>query len=298
MSLASYRYGSDYLSIGRVQTPTLRLVVDRELERRAFVPVPYWEIKAELEAASGERFTVEHAKGRFAAADAAEAALAGAQADTAEVTAYATTPRSLAPPAPFNTTALMSAASGAGIAPSRAMKAAESLYLDGLISYPAHRQHGLPALARPARRAADHDRPRSGVADRRRAGRPGHAQAHPRQKAHHRPSADLPGRRAQGRAARRPGARLRPRRAALPGHPAAGGRHRGPAPRRAARQRALRGARQPYRQARLPARLAALHLRPRAAPAAGRRGRRAGRARRAPRRQGDAAALALRARAR
>ena len=30
----------------------------------------------------------------------------------------------------------MSAASGAGIAPSRAMKAAESLYLDGLISYP------------------------------------------------------------------------------------------------------------------------------------------------------------------
>jgi len=115
MSLASYRYGTDYLSIGRVQTPTLRLVVDRELERRAFVPVPYWEIKAELEAASGERFTVEHAKGRFAAADAAEAALAGAQVDTAEVTEYKTTPRSLAPPAPFNTTALMSAASGAGI---------------------------------------------------------------------------------------------------------------------------------------------------------------------------------------
>jgi len=66
MSLASFRYGSDYLSIGRVQTPTLRLVVDRELERRAFVPVPYWEIKAELEAGSGERFTVDHANGRFA----------------------------------------------------------------------------------------------------------------------------------------------------------------------------------------------------------------------------------------
>ena len=136
MSLASYRYGADYLSIGRVQTPTLRLVVDRELERRAFVPVPYWEIKAELEAGSGERFTVEHANGRFLDAAAAEAALAGAQSPTAEVTAYATTPRSLAPPAPFNTTALMSAASGAGIAPSRAMKAAEALYLDGLISYP------------------------------------------------------------------------------------------------------------------------------------------------------------------
>jgi len=136
MSLASYRYGSDYLSVGRVQTPTLRLIVDRELERRRFVPVPYWEIHALLEAGGDERFTADHARGRFATADEAEAALAAAGADTAEVTAYQTTPRTLAPPPPFNTTALMSAASGAGVAPSRAMKAAESLYLDGLISYP------------------------------------------------------------------------------------------------------------------------------------------------------------------
>jgi DNA topoisomerase-1 len=136
MSLAAYRYGADYLSIGRVQTPTLRLVVDRERERRAFVAVPYWELEADLRAGSGERFTAEHAHGRFAAAAEAAAALAGASGDTGEVTAYETTPRTLAPPAPFNTTALMSAASSAGVAPSRAMRAAESLYLDGLISYP------------------------------------------------------------------------------------------------------------------------------------------------------------------
>jgi DNA topoisomerase-1 len=42
----------------------------------------------------------------------------------------------VAPPAPFNTTAMMSAASGLGVTPARAMRAAESLYLDGLISYP------------------------------------------------------------------------------------------------------------------------------------------------------------------
>src|SRR5665647_1124455 len=77
MSLAAYRYGSDYLSVGRVQSPTLRLVVDRELERRK-----------------------------------------------------------VAPPAPFNTTPLMSPASGGGPSPAPAMRAAESLYLDGLISYP------------------------------------------------------------------------------------------------------------------------------------------------------------------
>ncbi|MFA4965358.1 MAG: DNA topoisomerase I [Thermoleophilia bacterium] len=135
LSLASYRYGSEYLSVGRVQTPTLRLVVDRELERRAFVPVPYWEIKATLEH-GGDKLEVAHAKGRFDTLAAAETALARAQAETARVTAYKAQPRQVAPPVPFNTTALMSAASGAGVSPARAMRAAESLYLDGLISYP------------------------------------------------------------------------------------------------------------------------------------------------------------------
>ncbi len=134
-SLVTYRYGADYLSIGRVQTPTLRLVVERERERLAFVPVPYWDVKADLEA-RGERLAAEHAHGRFATEAEAEKALAAARVKTATVTGYKAEPRSLAPPPPFNTTGLMSAASGAGISPARAMKAAESLYLDGLISYP------------------------------------------------------------------------------------------------------------------------------------------------------------------
>ena len=135
MSLAAYRYGSDYLSVGRVQTPTLRLVVDRERERRAFVPVPYWELKALLER-DGERLEVAHARGRFDTLADAEAALAGATGERAVVTGYEAKPRPLPPPPPFNTTALMSAASGVGVSPARAMRAAESLYLEGLISYP------------------------------------------------------------------------------------------------------------------------------------------------------------------
>ncbi len=135
MSLASYRYGSDYLSVGRVQSPTLRLVVDRELERRAFVPVPYWEIKATLER-DGEPFEVAHAKGRFDSEEAMQTAFEGAGVELAEVTGYEAKPRRDKPPAPFNTTALMSASSGAGLTPARAMRAAESLYLDGLLSYP------------------------------------------------------------------------------------------------------------------------------------------------------------------
>jgi DNA topoisomerase-1 len=136
MSLASYRYGSDYLSVGRVQTPTLRLIVDRELERRAFVPVPYWELTGVLGTPEGP-LSVAHASGRFDDAAAGEAARArAAAAEVAKVTAYKAQPRKLAPPSPFHTTALMSAASAVGVSPARAMRAAESLYLDGLISYP------------------------------------------------------------------------------------------------------------------------------------------------------------------
>ncbi|KIP18864.1 DNA topoisomerase III family protein [Burkholderia sp. MSHR3999] len=44
------------LSVGRVQTPTLRLVVDRDREIARFVPVPFWAIELTL-ASSGQRFT-------------------------------------------------------------------------------------------------------------------------------------------------------------------------------------------------------------------------------------------------
>lgn len=43
------------LSVGRVQTPTLKLVVDRDREIDRFVPVPYWAIEAML-AAGGATF--------------------------------------------------------------------------------------------------------------------------------------------------------------------------------------------------------------------------------------------------
>nr|WP_297354100.1 DNA topoisomerase III [uncultured Caldimonas sp.] len=40
------------LSVGRVQTPTLRLVVERDREIERFVPVPYWSIEVTLAAGS------------------------------------------------------------------------------------------------------------------------------------------------------------------------------------------------------------------------------------------------------
>ena len=41
------RYGA-LLSVGRVQTPTLKLIVDRDREIEAFEPRPYWEIRADF----------------------------------------------------------------------------------------------------------------------------------------------------------------------------------------------------------------------------------------------------------
>ena len=46
VSMATRRFGSNFLSVGRVQSPTLGLIVQRELERRAHEPVPFWEVTA------------------------------------------------------------------------------------------------------------------------------------------------------------------------------------------------------------------------------------------------------------
>lgn len=45
--LYTLKYGQDrqVLSIGRVQTPTLALIVNRQLEIENFIPQPYWELK-------------------------------------------------------------------------------------------------------------------------------------------------------------------------------------------------------------------------------------------------------------
>jgi DNA topoisomerase-3 len=44
------------LPVGRVQTPTLRLVVDRDRAIENFKPVPYWDLIAELATGDGARF--------------------------------------------------------------------------------------------------------------------------------------------------------------------------------------------------------------------------------------------------
>ncbi|MDO8848092.1 MAG: DNA topoisomerase I [Coriobacteriia bacterium] len=126
----------DVLSSGRVQTPTLKLIVDREKERDAFVPEDYWVVRGTF-GKNGDEFGAGHATERFTTEDAARAALEAVSAATeATITAVKRTKRQSKPPAPFNTTALMAAAASEGLSPSQTMRIAESLYMSGLISYP------------------------------------------------------------------------------------------------------------------------------------------------------------------
>jgi DNA topoisomerase-1 len=126
----------DVLSAGRVQTPTLKLIVDREKERNAFVAETYWQVRADL-ALGEDGFGALHATSRFSDEAAAGRAFAAAQAaETGVVGAVEKTKRTQNPPTPFNTTALQAAAAAEGISPAQTMRVAESLYMDGLISYP------------------------------------------------------------------------------------------------------------------------------------------------------------------
>ncbi|VFR57148.1 DNA topoisomerase III in PFGI-1-like cluster [plant metagenome] len=47
------------LSVGRVQTPTLKLVVDRDREIARFIPVPFWSINAALAVGGSHAFTAQ-----------------------------------------------------------------------------------------------------------------------------------------------------------------------------------------------------------------------------------------------
>jgi DNA topoisomerase-1 len=122
------------LSAGRVQSPTLALIVDRERRIAQFVAEPYWEIYIDL-STSSETFHAKHRADRFSNKESATAALQNI-GDTATVVTFAKTERVDAPPKPFNTTEFLAAASALGISASRAMETAERLYTAGWISYP------------------------------------------------------------------------------------------------------------------------------------------------------------------
>ncbi len=146
LTLVKFAGYGNVRSSGRVQTPTLALIVARERERLAFVPENYWVIKAFFDAAANEgptdkdgeeAFEATHATARFKSEEAAKAVLSAVEGKrSGKVLGVERKQRKVNPPAPFNTTSLMAAASAEGLSPARTMRIAESLYMAGYISYP------------------------------------------------------------------------------------------------------------------------------------------------------------------
>ena len=136
LTLVKFAGYGNVRSSGRVQTPTLALIVARERERLAFVPEDYWVIRGAFGEGDNE-FEAPHATARFKTEKAAMLAMSHIEgAKTALVANIEKKKRTVRPPAPFNTTSLMAAAAAGGLSPARTMRIAESLYMDGYISYP------------------------------------------------------------------------------------------------------------------------------------------------------------------
>jgi len=122
------------LSAGRVQTPTLGIVAEREREREDFVPRSFWNV---VLAAGAPRFEATAVGGPFWDEEAAKAIIALAKfGETAVVERIDLREHRESPPAPFNTTTFLAQASRDGLSASRAMLAAQDLYVRGEISYP------------------------------------------------------------------------------------------------------------------------------------------------------------------
>jgi DNA topoisomerase I len=135
ISLATYQVKDKFLSVGRVQTPTLALIVERELEIKKFKPEPYWVIKVRLSTDPGEEFEAVHRKKKFTRKDEARAVFARL-GDHGEVIESKESVKQITPPTPLNTTNLIMSASSLGFSAPKTINVAESLYMNGYISYP------------------------------------------------------------------------------------------------------------------------------------------------------------------
>jgi DNA topoisomerase-1 len=127
------------MSIGRVQGPALNLIVKKENEIAAFKPQPYWQVFITL---SSPKIELKYAKDIFKKSELGK--FRNLTGKTADVTTTKTQ-QSIPPNPPFNLTALQTEAYALhGITPSAALRAAQSLYLAGLISYPRTSSQKLP----------------------------------------------------------------------------------------------------------------------------------------------------------
>ena len=128
------------MSIGRVQGPTLKLIVDKEKEIKKFKPIPYWQVFATVEKPKVE---LKYTKDIF---DEKEIKKFENLVGEKGIAQTKKTEQKLPPNPPFNLTTLQTEAyKFHGITPANTLRAAQSLYLGGYISYPRTSSQKLPS---------------------------------------------------------------------------------------------------------------------------------------------------------
>ncbi|MBL0535023.1 DNA topoisomerase III [Aeromonas dhakensis] len=149
---------SELLSVGRVQTPLLGLVVRRDLEIEAFVPKPFFEVLAHLQAEGNERFSAkwlpseaclpwQDEEGRVLNRALAAKVVERIQGQPALVEEVEEQARKQAAPLPYNLSSLqIDAAKRFGMDAKRVMDVCQSLYeRHKLITYPRSDSRHLPS---------------------------------------------------------------------------------------------------------------------------------------------------------
>ncbi len=126
------RYG---LSAGRVQSPALRILVEREREIRAFIPEDYWVLTANVTTKGGAALTLTCTDEPRERSE-VDRILTLAKSHDWIVREVKASEQKRAPRPPFTTSTLQQAASSRlGFSPSRTMMVAQKLYEAGHISY-------------------------------------------------------------------------------------------------------------------------------------------------------------------
>ncbi len=143
------RYDS-LLSIGRVQTPTLSILVRREQEIRAFVPEAYWEVVADFGAYQGTYIDGNN-KTRLSSKDAAQAIAQAVRGREGEVERVSTERKSVPPPLLYDLTTLQREANARyGLTAQATLELAQSLYEKyKVLTYPRTDSRHLPNDMRP-----------------------------------------------------------------------------------------------------------------------------------------------------
>jgi DNA topoisomerase-1 len=133
------------LSTGRVQGPSLKIVVDREREIRAFVPQDYWQIELGGEHRQ-KKWLALHENDHIEAEQAAKEIVKKCKGKPAIIDKVERKQFNQSPPTPFDLGTLQSEAYRAfGISPKDTLAVAQNLYTSAYISYPRTSSQKLPA---------------------------------------------------------------------------------------------------------------------------------------------------------